>query len=238
MIGVGNGFSTNLFDNNALIFGNLSKALIDCGITSWQSLSSIGIKREEIETIFITHLHFDHSGGLESAALFSKYFGKFRYKLIIPYGLKDIIWENYLKGSLENLGNNINCLEDYFDVIYPKENEVFEIVNGVNAKWESTHHIDGKFSCSLFINNKLYYTSDMTFNEKLLTKAISQGASLIFHDCNFNNGITHTSYSQLEDYSTSIKEKLFLMHHGQKDKTTIPTGNKYRFLYQYDEVEF
>ena len=72
MLGVGNGFSPGVYDNNALIRHGEGYSMIDCGTTAWVSLDQMGISRKDIREIFLTHLHFDHSGGVESAALYSQ----------------------------------------------------------------------------------------------------------------------------------------------------------------------
>lgn len=74
MLGTGNGFIPGQMDSNALLEENGCKTLIDCGTTAWQSLEVLGVPREDIDAIFVTHIHFDHAGGLESIALYSKYY--------------------------------------------------------------------------------------------------------------------------------------------------------------------
>ena len=73
MLGTGNGFTPGLMDSNALLESGQGRTLIDCGTTAWESLGMLGMKRESVDTIFLTHIHFDHAGGLESIALYSKY---------------------------------------------------------------------------------------------------------------------------------------------------------------------
>ncbi len=112
MLGVGNGFSKKIYNNNAFIETTSEKTLIDCGITAWHSLEELGMEIHDIDTIFITHLHFDHSGGLEPVALYSKFISPKKIKLIIPKPIKKILWENVLKGTIENKSQSL-C-EDFF----------------------------------------------------------------------------------------------------------------------------
>ena len=42
MLGVGNGFSRGVHNNNALVECNGEKTMIDCGITAWESLEQLG----------------------------------------------------------------------------------------------------------------------------------------------------------------------------------------------------
>ena len=104
----------------------------DCGTTAWESLERLGLSRESIDTIFITHIHFDHAGGLESIALYSKYESHKRVKLIVPKPVRQLLWDGYLSGGLTSPDGH--CLEDYFDVTAPEEGEVFQLCGGVNAE--------------------------------------------------------------------------------------------------------
>ena len=110
MLGTGNGFVPGLMDSNALLEENGCRTLIDCGTTAWESLEILGISREAINTIFITHIHFDHAGGLESIALYSKYVSHKKVKLIVPAPIRAALWDSYLTGGLTN--PDCNCLED------------------------------------------------------------------------------------------------------------------------------
>lgn len=238
MIGVGNGFTENVYDNNALISDGKHSFLLDCGITAWKSLYTLGILRESIESIFVSHLHFDHSGGLESAALYSKYISKCRHKLFVPSNLKESLWEHYLKGSLLNTQNNALELEDYFEVVAPKEEEEFTIFEGLKGRWIRTHHIEGKFSCGLLLNDKLFYTSDMVCNESLLSRLLKDGVHIVFHDCSFENRTTHAHFDDILTYGEDIKKTLHLMHHGIENPSTLPVSTNMKFLFQYDSITF
>lgn len=231
MLGTGNGFVPGLMDSNALLEENGCRTLIDCGTTAWESLEILGISREAIDTIFITHIHFDHAGGLESIALYSKYVSHKKVKLIVPAPIRAALWDSYLTGGLTN--PDCNCLADYFDVISPAEGEVFDLCGGVEAKWFSTRHIDGKFSCGLFFGGRIAYTSDMIQDLPLMTSLVEQGAEIIFHDCQMKDASVHCSYEKILAYPQEILDKLCLIHHGQ----LTPPGGVPRFAVQHRRMD-
>lgn len=231
MLGTGNGFVPGLMDSNALLEENGCRTLIDCGTTAWESLEILGISREAIDTIFITHIHFDHAGGLESIALYSKYVSHKKVKLIVPAPIRAALWDSYLTGGLTN--PDCNCLEDYFDVVSPAEGEGFDLCGGVEAKWFSTRHIDGKFSCGLFFGGRIAYTSDMIQDLPLMTSLVEQGAEIIFHDCQMKDAFVHCSYEKILAYPQEILDKLCLIHHGQ----LTPPGGVPRFAVQHRRMD-
>lgn len=235
MLGVGNGFSKGVYDNNALIDGRTT-AMIDCGTTAWHSLYELGREREEVEEIFITHLHFDHSGGVESAALYGKYAAGKKLRLIVPKPIVGRIWDQVLKGTIENPADGLCCLEDYFQVEAPKEGEVFTLA-GEKARWMRTNHVKGKFSCGLVLGERLFYTSDMVCDLPLVTAMLESGVQTVFHDCQLKNAQVHSDFETLLQYPQEVQSRMYLMHHGLKDESQAPASGGMRFLYQHREME-
>lgn len=233
MLGVGNGFSNGVYNNNALLECDEKRTLIDCGVTAWESLGQLGLKMESIDSIFITHLHFDHAGGIEAAALYSKYISHKRLRLIVPAPIREILWDNMLKGGLWNPEGGCSTLDDYFDVTAPMEGEPFNLCGNVQAIWFPTRHIPGKFSCGLLAEGQFAYTSDMRYDQPLLERLIGSGVKVIFHDCQMENASVHAAYDEILTYPKPIREKLLLMHHGL---LVPPSGGPIRFARQHERI--
>lgn len=235
MLGVGNGFSPGVYDNNALLESKGSRTLIDCGVTAWESLRQLGLQERDIDTIFITHLHFDHAGGLEAAALHSRHFSHRKIRLLLPEPLCQSVWKEYLLGGLYNPNEGLNTLEDYFDVVPLRAGEPFLLCTDVWATWFRTRHIDGKFSCGLLVKDAFAYTSDMRADLPLVEDLIAQGAAVVLHDCQMKNAVVHADYRQLCAYPAQVREKLLLMHHGM---LVPPKNAPIRFLRQHETISF
>ncbi len=197
MLGVGNGFVKSTHQNNALLKTGGKLYLIDCGTTVWHSLREIGLGFEDIEAIFITHLHYDHCGGLDEAALYGAYAANRKMKLILPSPMRPLIWNHTLRGTLENTAGNKTSLEDYFEVQWVEEGEAFTFTehqeaNGRDAAdtitaskpslelyWLQTKHVPSKFSCSLIIGESFFYSSDIQADRGLMERLHEQGIELI-----------------------------------------------------------
>jgi ribonuclease BN (tRNA processing enzyme) len=214
MLGVGNGFSKDTYNNNALIEVAGSNYLIDCGITAWTSLDDLGIAFEDIEGIFITHLHFDHSGGLQEAALYGAYVANKKIKLYLPRPLKEMLWEEELKGALYNPSGGKGCMEDYFEIIPIEENEIFLLADQLPVYWIQTEHVRDKFSSSLVLDQRFFYSGDMVADEPLMSELYSNGVRVFYHDVHFNEVVVHASFEEVSNYPTVIKEHLYAMHYG------------------------
>src|SRR5678815_1982261 len=64
--------------------------LLDCGGTTATGLTALGIEREEIDAILISHFHGDHFGGIPLLLLASLYEDQRRKPLVIagPPGIE------------------------------------------------------------------------------------------------------------------------------------------------------
>jgi ribonuclease BN (tRNA processing enzyme) len=90
-VGCGDAFgSGGRFNTCFHLVGRDINALIDCGATSLVGLNKLAINRNDINTIFITHFHADHIGGLPFFILESNYVLKRQRALTVagPPGLK------------------------------------------------------------------------------------------------------------------------------------------------------
>ena len=90
-VGCGDAFgSGGRFNTCFHLVGKEINALIDCGASSLVALNRLTIDRNDIDTIFISHFHADHFGGLPFFVLEANYMGKRQRPLTIagPPGLK------------------------------------------------------------------------------------------------------------------------------------------------------
>lgn len=74
-----------------LLRGSAGTVLLDCGGTTSTGLAALGIEREEIEAILITHFHADHFGGVPLFLLGAEYEDQRRRPVRIagPIGIEE-----------------------------------------------------------------------------------------------------------------------------------------------------
>jgi len=90
-VGCGDAFgSGGRFNTCFHLVGRNTNVLIDCGATSLVSMNKLAIARNEVNTIFVTHFHGDHVGGVPFFLLEANYVFQRRRALTIagPPSLK------------------------------------------------------------------------------------------------------------------------------------------------------
>lgn len=214
---------------------NLTKHfLYDAGSTIAESLNAQKLIPQDLDTIYISHLHDDHAGGIEYIAFktyFETYnfgkpeFGSMRPRLI---GHETVLlngWDNCWKGGLESLRHKTNSLEDYFQCKYLKDNENFDFYGTEIQSIRTVHIEDDKRvvpSYGLVIkgNKKVFISGDTQFTPNLLDK-IYNSVDLIFHDCEFADykGSVHSQFHQLSGLNNRVKSKMYLYHYALNGKT-------------------
>lgn len=196
--------------------------LIDCGADARRSLHAIDYNANDIDSVYISHLHADHAGGLEWLA-FSRKFDEHspgKPGLYLHESLVQPLWEHTLSGGLSSLSDEPANLSAFFDV-----NAVGDINEFTWHNWRfqlvESRHIASQFACmpsyGLFFNangHPLFITTDSQFQPELLDQFYRR-AELIFQDCETcerPSGV-HAHYDQLKTLDPAIKSKMWLYHY-------------------------
>jgi ribonuclease BN (tRNA processing enzyme) len=89
--------------------------LLDCGGTTSTGLSALGIERDEIDTILLTHFHADHFGGVPLFLLGAQYEDRRRRPVRIagPPGV-----ERRVRGAAIALGHSLDDHRLGFELIF------------------------------------------------------------------------------------------------------------------------
>lgn len=225
-IGCGSASSVKEPQTNFLITHNGKNLLIDCGSRVPIGLDAMGLKYLDINAIYISHLHADHSGGLEDFA-FTSYFTPGYRRAIKIFGNKGLLhrgWDHTWSGGLCSIqGETTMYLDSYFDVTYVEENSSF-IWEGIVFDLIQSIHIMDKFSLvpsyGLLIKDpnsltKIYITTDTQHCPSQL-KDFYNLSDIIIQDCEtskFASGV-HAHISELKGLPAEIKAKMYLTHYG------------------------
>ncbi|WP_438446669.1 MBL fold metallo-hydrolase [Gorillibacterium sp. sgz5001074] len=227
MLGTGSAFATQYDNNNALFTCNGYRLLVDCGVTAPRALHQMGIPFDEINGIFISHLHADHVGGLEEYAFQMYYVYKKRPVLWVPSVLRTPIWEHTLRGGMENPAECIDTLEHYFEVKELEAGIPQEIHPGLTLEIMPTLHIPGKPSFGIYMNDALYFSCDSMFDaERLTALRRERGLKHVLHDCQLQGkGYIHATLDELLTLPDELQAITRLMHYGDaKEQFEGKTG--------------
>jgi len=229
--GVGGAFAPKeQYQTNAFFTNDRGKhLLIDCGSDARFSLAEAGVNLMDIHSVYITHLHSDHVGGLEWLGFLRFFTPKKLPLLFAADGLIHELWYSTLRGGMESLQGKVATLNTYFNVnpVHPNGEFVWNRV--VFKPVQTVHVVSGykiNYSYGLMIDlravveedapvKKIFYTGDTQFAPNQLMDFYKE-ADLIFHDCEtsvgFKSGV-HAHFDDLKELLVEIKKKMWLMHY-------------------------
>lgn len=224
-LGVGSAFvvGENNFQSNMLLIDEISHRcfLIDCGTDARRALFHANYDADDIDGVYISHLHADHAGGLEWLAFVRKFYSQLgKPQLYASFKMAVDLWEHSLAGGLSSLAGHMAKLEDYFDVHFIKENKNFCWQQITFELVQTVHVMNGDElmpSHGLFFEvnkKKIFITTDTQFLPDLFLKHYQQ-ADIIFHDCELcekPSGV-HAHYRMLCGLDQEIKAKTWLYHY-------------------------
>lgn len=226
-LGTGSAFCLQNYQTNALLeFDGGYKLLVDCGGDIRFALQEAGLSYQDVNGVYVSHLHSDHIGGLEYLA-FASYFDP-RYQgrpdLFISEFMVDDLWNRALSGGLGSLQNKRATLETYFDVHAVKKNGSFQIAHPIESPEmrliQMIHFVNGftfELSFGLMFRSggeTVFLTTDTQHAPNQINDFYRE-ATVIFHDAEtapFRSGV-HAHFDELAELSEETKAKLLLVHY-------------------------
>jgi ribonuclease BN (tRNA processing enzyme) len=142
VVGCGDAFGAgNRLQTAYFVHSRTSTFLIDCGATTLIGLSRLGLSPNDIDTVYVSHLHGDHIGGLPWLLIHAKYVG-LRTRPLVVVGPKTTeerfitLTEAVYPGTLDS---GIN-----FDLVFVEHQEQTPLeLNGVSVTPFEVHHPSG-----------------------------------------------------------------------------------------------
>lgn len=212
--GTGSAWSTYYGNSSAVLENAGSRLIIDCGHTVPGRLRQMGIGINEIDAIFISHLHGDHVYGLEELGFRSYLQEGTKIPLLVPEGLAKPLWDNVLSGTMKQKEGHCT-LEDYYEVHTLRVGTPF-----VFGCWTlEVHPVDHVpnldcFGVKVCANgSRVGFTADTKAG---VAPFFYEDTQMVFHDCSFLpcfEGTVHTHFEQLLEYSPEYRKKTWLVHY-------------------------
>jgi ribonuclease BN (tRNA processing enzyme) len=216
-IGTGSAFTKTQCHTSLLLEVNGKRYLFDCGFKVPQALHEMGISLDTIDGIVISHIHADHTGGLEEVGFMGKYLLNKKFDLFIAEDLVSPLWDNTLSGGMYELGGGEFGSLDMFFNVHTFEHDKIASLNGLEVKAVKTIHVNtSKPSYSFILDNKVFFSADLLFDELLLNKMYYDGVKTFFHDCQLFHyeGQVHASLQELSTLPEEIRHNVKALHYG------------------------
>jgi ribonuclease BN (tRNA processing enzyme) len=159
-------------------------ALIDCGQTTLAGLAALGVARNEIDAIVISHFHADHFGGVPSFLLAALDFEDHRREPLLIAGPKGI--EERIRAAARAIGHPLDGHRFAFPLRFLElhAGAPSEDVGPVGVKLFEVHHAPDSCPHGMLIEDgarRIAYSGDSGWFDAL-PRAVA-GADLFLCDC-------------------------------------------------------
>ena len=219
VVGCGDAFGAgNRLQTAFFVRSETSSFLIDCGATTLIGLGRVGLSPNDIDAVFVSHLHGDHMGGLPWLLIHAKYVG-LRQRPLVIVGPKTIearfaeLTEAVYPGTLET------GVDFDLEFVEHKEQGLLEL-NGVSVTPFEVHHPSGAppYAMRFDIDGKVVsFTGDTGWVDVLPT--VSEGADLFISECfQYDHKMPmHLDYKTIEaNYDRFLAKRVLLTHMGRE----------------------
>jgi ribonuclease BN (tRNA processing enzyme) len=192
--------------------------LIDCGASSLPALKRLGIARDDIDLVLITHFHGDHFGGLPFLLLDAQFTRRSRPLVIAgPQGIK-----TKLANLMEALFEHSSKTQQRFDLsvvaLEPEQSRTFgevkvtpyPVVHGESGGPFLAYRIEAE-------GRVISYSADTEWTDMLIPAA--RGADLFIAEAYYYDKIVknHLSLKTLEAHLPEINAKRLVLTHMSED---------------------
>lgn len=221
VLGVGDAFSALYYSTCLALEAEGSWLLIDCPhpirkILRESSLAAgVTLSVEQVSALALTHLHADHSSGVEGLAFFARFLQGRRLPLLAHPDVLAHLWEGHLAASMEwavqapGQAPVRRGPEDFFEVHPLKEQEPIAC-GPFRVQCRRTLHSIPTTGFRVEAGGRtLGYSADTAFDPTLIDWL--SAADLIVHET--NPGLMHTPYEELARLPAALRARMRLIHY-------------------------
>lgn len=210
--------------------------LIDCGVTTLIGMRRLGLQPNDIDAVFVSHLHGDHFGGLPWFLVDAIYVSN-RTKPLVVTGPKGIAARFEI--AAEALYPNITTAARAFDLVFVEYAEQEPLrIGGVTVTPFEVKHPSGAppYALRFEIDGKvLAFTGDTGWVEVLCE--VARDADLFISEC-FQYDLTlpiHLDYATIDaNYAWLGAKRVLLTHMGEAMLANVGQVDASRYLLAQD----
>lgn len=234
VLGVGNAFSARRYNTSFLIRSH-RLYLVDGPQALFRILWEREVEPEEIDAVVVTHVHGDHTSGLETLLLWKRYVQKHRLDLYTSRRVYKELEERFFPRFQETFSDDYTQivstrLEDYANFVELKENVPNpldgELAVEIRHNWHPTPTLGLKFISG---EGSIGIGGDTCYRPSLLDRLLELGqldraryeklagtwlweSDLIYHEANRREPTPHTLERDLLALPPQVRRKVRLVH--------------------------
>jgi ribonuclease BN (tRNA processing enzyme) len=221
VLGVGDAFSALSYSSCLALEAEGQWLLVDCPHPIRKILREAALARglrldlEQFSAVALTHLHADHSSGLEGLAFFARFLLDRRVPLLAHPEVLARLWDGHLAGSMEcsvqapgspAVRRDLN----YFFEVTPLSEEFAVRAGPFGIRCRRTLHSIPTTAFRIEAAGRcLGYSADTAFDPSLIDWL--SAADLIIHET--HPGPMHTPYGDLARLPAELRAKMRLIHY-------------------------
>jgi ribonuclease BN (tRNA processing enzyme) len=212
-LGVGDAFSARHYTSCVAVGAEGRWLLVDCPhpirkvLREGSAALPAPLDLGSFDAVLLTHLHSDHSSGVEGLGFHTRYITRTRATVSGHPAVLGRLWERLAPGMDENDHGVKQSLADYFDLAPLDEARPVRIGPFEIACRKTRHHVPTTALKIVAGGRTLGISSDTPFDPDLIEWL--SPADVILHET--GDGI-HTSYGKLAALPAALRKRIRLIH--------------------------
>jgi len=209
-LGVGDAFSRRFYSSCLALEADGQLLLVDCPHPIRKMLkeaadgSGVGLDVDRVSGVALTHLHADHSSGLEGAGYFCHALGR-RMPVLAHPDVPASLWQHHLRAGMAELGNHFG---DFFELV-PLSSERPVAFGAFQLECRRTIHPVPATAFRIRAGGRsLGISADTSFDPELIFWLAA--ADLVVHETNVG---VHTPYEALAALPAELRARMRLIHY-------------------------